>query len=155
MMNVFLHIGLAVKDMERSRRFYEGVFGFEYDRELALPSATVQPLMQIEPPSDFRAVYMTLGPVTLQLMEWRPATIGSAAERAFNHAGLTHFSIAVDDVGQTSSRVAELGGSIVSALGRAAVIRDPDGQLIEVSTLAVYESIERGRAERAASRVTS
>ena len=51
-----------------------------------------------------------------------------------NEPGLTHLSISVDDIDRTLERVAAGGGSVVAEtnLGMAVMIRDPDGQLIEL-----------------------
>ena len=48
--------------------------------------------------------------------------------------GLTHLSISVDDIRATAEKAEEYGGSIIeeSDLGFALMIRDPDGQLIEL-----------------------
>jgi catechol-2,3-dioxygenase len=35
--SVVNHIGLRVHDVDRSRRFYEELFGFEYQREITPP----------------------------------------------------------------------------------------------------------------------
>ena len=148
MSNVFVHIGLTVTDIERSRRFYEGAFGFRFDRDLRMSDAMIQPLMQLDPPSHIHAVYLMLGPMTLELMEWRPGARTGAEKRVFVETGLTHLSISVDDIPAVLDRVTSLGGTIQANVGRAAMVRDPDGQLIELMEMAINEEIEKGRAER-------
>ena len=150
MSNVLYHIGLTVTDMARSRRFYEGAFGFRYDRDLRLSSKRIQPLMQLDPPSDIHAVYLMLGGFTLELMQWEPGARTGAEKRVFLETGMTHLSIVVADVAATLSKAAALGGSVLSDIGRAAMLRDPDGQLIELIATEVHEETERERAERAA-----
>lgn len=149
---VLYHIGLTVTDIARSRRFYEEAFGFIFDRELKLPAASIQPLMALDPPSGIHAVYLMLGSFTLELMKFDPPSREAAAARVFNQTGLAHISIAVDDVPATVERVLALGGSLAKSLGRAAVVRDPDGQMVELVASAVREETERGRAERVAAR---
>jgi hypothetical protein len=49
-----------------------------------------------------------------------------------NEPGLTHLSLSVDDVAAAVARVADLGGRVVVDLPVAAIVRDPDGQLVEL-----------------------
>jgi predicted enzyme related to lactoylglutathione lyase len=50
-----------------------------------------------------------------------------------NQVGLTHISIGVDSVTAVRARLSLFGGELVSSLGgRAAMIRDPDGQFVEL-----------------------
>jgi len=57
--------------------------------------------------------------------------------------GLTHLSIAVDDVQATADRAVEFGGACVesSDVGFALFIRDPDGQLLELLPLTFRDSL--------------
>ena len=143
------HVGLTVTDMARSRRFYEGAFGFRFDRELHMDPPQLQPLMQLDPPSHIYAVYLMLGSLTLELMHWRPGARTGAGDRVFLQTGLTHLSFSVDDIPATLKQVEAFGGTVQNSVGRAALVRDPDGQLLELMAMAVSDEIERSRAERA------
>ncbi len=146
----FVHVGLCVSDLARSRRFYTEALGFAHDRELKLPSAHIDALLRIEPKADIHAVYLMLGGFTLELMRFDPPGAPDAARRVFNQTGLTHIAIAVDDPGASAARCEALGGSIVSMIGPAATVRDPDGQLVELLRLTSHDRIEADRAARAA-----
>jgi predicted enzyme related to lactoylglutathione lyase len=54
-----------------------------------------------------------------------------------NEPGLTHLSLSVDDIRATAKKAVAHGGTIIeeSDLGAALMIRDPDGQLIELLDL--------------------
>jgi lactoylglutathione lyase len=55
-----------------------------------------------------------------------------------NEPGLTHVSFSVEDLEATLARVEEFGGEILKDTNNAGVvvfIRDPDGQLLELSTM--------------------
>lgn len=145
-MTHFNHIGLTVTDMERSQRFYTGLLGFSHDRELRMPAEQLG-MLQLDPPSDIHAVYLMLDSVTLELMHFT-GTTAAAGSRVFNQTGLTHLSIAVEDIPGVLARVPEFGGTVVSDVGFAAVIRDPDGQLIELLTTSFYEDVEADRRAR-------
>jgi lactoylglutathione lyase len=146
MISLLYHIGLTVTDMVRARRFYEGAFGFEFDRELRMSPDQLQPLLRLDPPSSIHAVYLTLGVFTLELMQWEPAARTCAEQRMFLETGLTHLSIIVADIAATIEQAKALGGTALADVGRAAMLRDPDGQLIELLAPDIYEETRRGRA---------
>jgi lactoylglutathione lyase len=150
MNSILYHVGLTVTDMERSRRFYEGAFGFTFDRELRMTPSQLQPLMQLDPPSSIHAVYLMLGDFMLELMQWEPAARGGAEQRVFLETGLTHLSIAVDDIAATIQKSTALGGTALNTIGRAAMLRDPDGQLIELVAADIYAETASDRAKRSA-----
>ena len=147
---VVTHVGLCVSDLARSQRFYTEALGFSYDRELKLPSRHIDAHLRLDPKSDIHAVYLMLGGFTLELMRFDPPGTPDAAGRVFNQTGLTHLAIAVDDPGARAARCVTLGGSIVSMIGAAAVVRDPDGQMVELVRLEFHDEVEAGRAARAA-----
>lgn len=133
MSGIVNHIGLCVHDVDRSRRFYEELFGFEVEYEISPPDDPTATLLCLRPPVGLRAVYLRRGSFRLELLCYasrrRPPR-----ERPMDEPGLTHLSIGVDDHRALLERVEPLGGSIVpgSDIGVAVFIRDPDGQLIEL-----------------------
>ena len=144
-MNAVFHVGLTVSDMARSRRFYEQVFGFRAESDLRLPPERLDALMQLEPSSSIHAAYLVLGPFTLELMQFDPPSALAAAGRVFNQTGLAHLSLTVDDPAATAALAVEYGGSHVSEIPGAAVVRDPDGQLLELLPTSAIDAV---RGER-------
>ena len=130
------HVGLCVRDLDRSRRFYEEALGFSYQRELQPPDRFTAPLLGLEPPLELTAVYLTLGPFVLELLHYGRGEGPEDRRRTFDELGLTHLSLTVTDLAGILAKVAELGGEVIesSNLGMAIMIRDPDGQLIELLT---------------------
>ena len=149
-MNALVHVGLTVSDIDRSCRFYCDLLGFSYDRELSFPTGELDGFLMLEPPSALRAVYLMLGGFTLELMNFDPVSAGAAGSRRFNQTGLAHLSIAVDDPEQVAARVEEFGGSLVSRYDPALMIRDPDGQFVELLPTEYLDGIEADRRARAA-----
>jgi catechol 2,3-dioxygenase-like lactoylglutathione lyase family enzyme len=131
--SVVNHIGLCVHDIDRSRRFYQELLGFEYEREIAPPDEFTGRLLQLDPPLGLRAVYLRKDGLVLELLAYagrqRPRR-----ERPMDEPGLTHISIGAEHHGSLLDRVEALGGTVVeeSDIGVAVFIRDPDGQLIEL-----------------------
>jgi lactoylglutathione lyase len=138
---LFNHLGHCVTDLERSRRFYEEVLGFVWWRDFEAPDELTADLLSIEPPVGLKAVYLRQGDFVLELLGY--ARVNPGQKRAMNDPGLTHMSISVDDIPATAAKAAEYGGSIVegSDVDVAMMIRDPDGQLIELLTMGYRDNL--------------
>jgi len=134
-MSTYNHTGQVVTDVERSKRFYEEVFGFRPWYEIKPPDEATAKLSRLEPPLGVTCSYLTLDGFVLELMHYSAA--GATAQfraRAMNEPGLTHLSVSVEDVRATAEKAVAYGGTIVedSDIGNALFIRDPDGQLLEL-----------------------
>jgi catechol 2,3-dioxygenase-like lactoylglutathione lyase family enzyme len=131
---VFNHIGLCVADRDRSRRFYEGLLGFQFWWELELPDDGTRQLLQLDGPIGVRATYLVRDGLVLELMDYSKRDVHAGSERVMDQVGLTHMSLSVSDLGQVLTMVEDFGGSVVKATATEhfAMIRDPDGQLIEL-----------------------
>lgn len=131
---VFNHIGLCVADRERSRRFYEGLLGFTYWWELELPDDGTEQLLQLARPIGVRATYLIRDGLVLELIDYSQRVVHTGSERVMDQVGLTHLSLSVSDLAGVLSMVDDFGGSVVEATAteQFAMIRDPDGQLIEL-----------------------
>lgn len=129
------HVGHCVTDLARSRRFYEELLGFVFQRELRIPDAPASQLLRVPAPVGMTATYLELDGLVLELLHFDRAGNAPRRERSFTEPGLTHLSFSVDDVAATCERVAELGGEVLTDTdlgGMAVMIRDPDGQLLEL-----------------------
>jgi catechol 2,3-dioxygenase-like lactoylglutathione lyase family enzyme len=134
-MTVFNHIGLVVSDMSRSKQFYEDVLGFRVWYEDAPPDGATAKLLGLTPPLGVQTCYLTLGECFLELIYLSaPEAKVTRRERTLDEVGLSHLSISVDDIRATAAKAVEYGGEIVerSDLGLALLIRDPDGQFVEL-----------------------
>ena len=143
-MGMYNHTGQVVTDLERSKRFYQGVFGFTFWYEITPPDEATSKLNCLEPPLGMTASYLTLDGLVLELLHY--SADGAAApyrERTMNEPGLTHLSISVDDVRAAAEKAVECGATIIeeSDLGHALFIRDPDGQLLELLPLAYRDRL--------------
>ena len=142
----FNHIGHCVTDLVRSRRFYEDLLGFSFERELKVPDVPSDRLLRVSPPLGMTAVYLRRDGLILELMEFRRDGNPPARERVVNEPGLTHISLSVDDPAATAGRVADFGGSVLADtdIGAAVFVRDPDGQLIELLPMAYRRALDAG-----------
>jgi catechol 2,3-dioxygenase-like lactoylglutathione lyase family enzyme len=131
---VFNHIGLCVSDRERSRRFYEGLLGFQFWWELALPDEGTAALLQRDGPIGVRATYLVRDGLVLELLDYSERDVHAGPPRVMDQVGLTHISLSVSDLPGMLAQVEDFGGSAVAgaATEQFAMIHDPDGQLIEL-----------------------
>lgn len=130
----FGHVGLCVTDLERSKRFYAELLGFELLNEIEVPDSPADVLLRVEAPLGLRAAYLDKDGFVLELMAFAREGNPPRAERVMNEPGLTHLSFSVDDAETVASRAAEYGGTVLeeTKVGGSVLLRDPDGQLIEL-----------------------
>jgi predicted enzyme related to lactoylglutathione lyase len=132
---VYNHTGQVVTDLERSKRFYQEVFGFAPWYEITPADEMTAKLNCLEPPLGITASYLVLDGFVLELMAYSvQGALAPYRPRTMNEPGLTHLSISVDDVQATAKKAVEYGGEVIEAsdIGVALFIRDPDGQLLEL-----------------------
>jgi lactoylglutathione lyase len=131
---VFNHVGLCVADRARSRRFYEGLLGFEFWWELEPPDDGTDQLLQLDRPIGLHATYLVCDGLVLELLDYSRREVRAGADRVMDQLGLTHLSLSVSDLGAVLAMVDGFGGSVVEATvsAQSAMIRDPDGQLLEL-----------------------
>jgi len=130
----FNHVGLCVADRDRSRRFYEGLLGFQLWWELDAPDDGTGQLLQLEKPVGLHATYLVRDGLVLELLDYSGRQAHAGAERVMDQTGLTHISFSVSSLDEVLARVEEFGGAVVDGTVSAgsAMVRDPDGQLLEL-----------------------
>jgi catechol 2,3-dioxygenase-like lactoylglutathione lyase family enzyme len=132
----FNHVGICVTDLERSKNFYEEVLQFRYWWELDAPEEGTGQLLQLPSPVGLKAVYLVRDGLVLELLHYSGAKAKPFRTRVMNEPGLTHLSLSVGDIPSVLAKVASHGGQVIedSDVKAAIIIRDPDGQLIELTT---------------------
>jgi catechol 2,3-dioxygenase-like lactoylglutathione lyase family enzyme len=133
--STFNHVGHCVTDLARSRRFYEEALGFTHQREVRIPDGAASRLLRVPPPLGMTAAYLERDGFVLELLHFAREGNDPRRERSFTEPGLTHLSFSVDDLDATCAAVTELGGEVLTDTdvgGRAIMVRDPDGQLLEL-----------------------
>jgi lactoylglutathione lyase len=130
----FNHVGLCVSDRSRSRAFYEQALDFRFWWELEPPDDGTGQLLQLDPPLGLHATYLVRDGLVLELLDYSARELDPGRTRIMAEPGLTHISLSVDDMQSALARVTELGGSVIEATvsDNATMVRDPDGQLIEL-----------------------
>src|SRR5271167_1323979 len=123
---VFNHVGLCVADRERSRRFYEGVLGFQFWWELDPPDGPTARLVQLPEPLGVHATYLVRDGFVLELMDYSKRQVHAGSERVMDQIGLTHISLSVSDLPGALEKATECGGAVVegTVAEAMAMIRD-------------------------------
>ena len=131
---VFNHVGLCVSDRRRSRHFYEGLLGFEFWWELEPPDQSTDQLLNLNKPIGLHATYLVHDGLVLELLDYSQRKVHAGPDRVMDQVGLTHLSLSVSDLSDVLVMVERFGGSVVkdTVSEESAMIRDPDGQLIEL-----------------------
>jgi catechol 2,3-dioxygenase-like lactoylglutathione lyase family enzyme len=141
----FNHIGLCVTDLARSRDFYVNALGFVPWFALTadqLPEKETAQVLELDTPLGMEVEYLVRDGLVLELLAFHPDRYEPWRRRSFAEPGLTHISMSVDDVAVAIEDVERHGGSAVPGanLGNGAMVRDPDGQLIELLEHAFRDS---------------
>ena len=131
---VFNHVGVCVTDMGPSRAFYEQVLGFCFWWELDAPEDTGSVLLQLPKPLGLHATYLVKDGFVLELLAYHPDRVQPWRQRSMAEPGLTHISVSVGDIDGVADRARRFGGDVIepTRMAGAVMIRDPDGQLIEL-----------------------
>ena len=86
MPSVFNHLGLFVADRTRSRRFYEGLLGFEFWWELEPPDDGTDKLLRLDKPLGVHATYLVRDGLVLELIDYSQRNV-RVQERAMDTSG--------------------------------------------------------------------
>lgn len=128
-------MGHHVTDLDRSIRFYTGVFGFVERNRLEIPDVFASKLLRLPAPVGLTAVYLELDGAVLELLHLDRPGNEPARDRSFAEPGLTHLSFTVDGLAATCEAVLAHGGEVLAdtdVSGMAILVRDPDGQVLEL-----------------------
>jgi len=119
------HIAVVVRDLEKSAKFYETVFGMKRVGRDDLEFAS--------------GIYLSDGVVNLALLNYKSSK-GSGLSDANSFVGAHHFGFIVDDMQETQSKIEANGGKFFFDLGDDAEkenferkFKDPDGVIFDVS----------------------
>lgn len=152
----FHHIGVTVRDLDRSLGFYHDLLGLEIlSRREDITAAYVRALVGIPDARLRSAMLASPGGGRLELIQYMTPP-GADRVQEPNDVPCTHFAITVDDLAVLVRRLRAEGHALVSepqvspagpSAGTVFVyLRDPDGALVEL----VQPSRPSGKDEEAA-----
>jgi catechol 2,3-dioxygenase-like lactoylglutathione lyase family enzyme len=148
------HVGITVKDLDASIRFYHDVLGLEFSNEPSLwfDAPELGPAVGV-PGAGLRQVSLTLGDTTLELLEYKSPPSETHKPLLSNNIGASHVAFLVDDI---DAKKAELEGKGIEFYSDVNVVdegvlagwrwvyfEDPDGYPLELVEVAYYNGAER------------
>lgn len=135
-----MHVGVCVRDLERSIRFYRDALGFKEAGRLEIDGEPTATMLQMEA-LELRAIYLERDGYRIELLHYpTPGTVGSAEPRPMNQPGLTHMAIRVSDLDDAIRKVEEFGGHAIEGTrihnpefdAHLLYVVDPDGTRLEL-----------------------
>jgi len=134
------HIGICVRDPERSLKFYRDGLGFTYLSDLRIGGEPTATLLQV-PELDLHAYYLERDGVRIELLHYvSPGTVGTDQPRPMNQPGFTNLALQVTDLAVEVARLRACGARVLEhtrienpAFQSAVIfVTDPDGTRIEL-----------------------
>ncbi len=138
----FFHVGITVRDLEVSTRFYEQAIGLTRSWDQCIDRDSSRTLVGIAF-TRLHCQFLALpGGGLLELLEYEPAT-GSPLRSDPDDAGTAHLCLWVQGLDQVLERARGLGGRTISAApvqvpdgryagARVVYLRDPDDFILEL-----------------------
>jgi catechol 2,3-dioxygenase-like lactoylglutathione lyase family enzyme len=134
------HLGICVRDLERSIAFYRDVLGFRPLTQVDVRGTEADRLLRL-PNVEQRTVFLERDGVRLALFAYRqPSAVGDGEPRAMNAVGFAALMLRVDDVDAMVAQCRERGVRVLDDTrtdypayrSKLVFVCDPDGTLIEL-----------------------
>jgi catechol 2,3-dioxygenase-like lactoylglutathione lyase family enzyme len=153
-MKALHHVGITVKDLDASIRFYHDVLGLQFSNE---PS----PWFEGEElgrgvgvrGAALRQVSLLVGDTTIELLEYKAPPSETQRPLPSNNLGASHVAFRVDDIAATKAELETKGVTFFSDVNvvddgvlagwRWVYFGDPDGYPLELVQVAYYNDEER------------
>jgi catechol 2,3-dioxygenase-like lactoylglutathione lyase family enzyme len=148
------HVGITVKDLDASIRFYHDVLGLEFSNEPSpwFDAPELGPAVGV-PGAALRQVSLLLGDTTLELLEYKSPPSQTERPLMSQSLGASHVAFQVDDIEAKKAGLEAQGIKFYSDVNvvdegvlagwRWVYFEDPDGYPLELVEVAYYNADER------------
>ena len=148
------HVGITVKDLDTSIRFYHDVLGLDFINEPSpwFDDPGLGPAVGV-PGAALRQVSLKLGDTTLELLQYRAPDSETDRPLLSNNIGASHVAFVVDDIDAKKAELEAKGISFYSDVNvvnegvlagwRWVYFEDPNGYPLELVQVAYYNADER------------
>jgi catechol 2,3-dioxygenase-like lactoylglutathione lyase family enzyme len=164
-MKALHHVGITVKDLDASIRFYHDVLGLQFSNEPSpwFEGPELGPAVGV-PGAALRQVSLLVGDTTVELLEYKSPPSDTTAPLNSNNIGASHVAFLVEDIEAKKAELEGRGVTFFSEVNfvdegvlagwRWVYFADPDGYPLELVEVAYYHEDKRreGIAEYLASR---
>jgi len=153
-MKALHHVGITVKDLDASLRFYHDVLGLQFSNEPSpwFDAPELGPAVGV-PGAALRQVSLLLGDTTLELLEYKSPPSETPEPLKSNNVGASHVAFLVEDIDAKKAELEAKGISFYSDVNvvdegvlagwRWVYFEDPDGYPLELVQVAYYNEEER------------
>jgi glyoxylase I family protein len=137
------HVGLCVRDLERSLRFFCDGLGFERAEGYELDSDAAPGLERsLEVAGAVKVVsqFVQNDTMKIELLHFIEPGVGGVPSAARNQVGLTHLSFYVDDIDAAAQHLVDCGATVIDETRASpgidlVFLADPDGVRVELMAL--------------------
>src|SRR4051812_37106903 len=148
------HVGITVKALDASIRFYHDVLGLQFSNEPSpwFDAPELGPAVGV-PGAALRQVSLVLGDTMLELLEYKAPPSDTDKPLPSNNTGASHVAFVVDDIEATKAELESKGIEFYSDVNvvdegvlagwRWVYFEDPDGYPLELVEVAYYNEDER------------
>lgn len=148
------HVGITVRDLDASIRFYHDVLGLPFSNEPSpwFEGKELGAAVGV-PGAALRQVSLKLGDSTFELLEYRGPRSETAKPLRSNSIGASHVGFLVDDIEAKKAELEAKGIAFYSAVNvvdegvlagwRWCYFEDPDGYPLELVQVAYFDEEER------------
>ena len=153
-MKALHHVGITVKDLDASVRFYHDVLGLPFSNEPSpwFDGPELGPAVGV-PGAGLRQVSLLVGDTTLELLEYKSPPSGTTQPLPSNDIGASHVAFLVEDIRATMAELGRKGIAFFSDVNvvdegvlagwRWVYFADPDGYPLELVEVAYYKAEDR------------
>jgi catechol 2,3-dioxygenase-like lactoylglutathione lyase family enzyme len=153
-MKALHHVGITVKDLDASIRFYHDVLGLQFSNEPSpwFDGPELGPAVGV-PGAGLRQVSLILGDSTFELLEYKSPPSETKKPLLSNNIGASHVAFLVDDIEAKKAELESKGIAFYSDVNtvdegvlagwRWVYFEDPDGYPLELVEVAYYNAEER------------
>jgi catechol 2,3-dioxygenase-like lactoylglutathione lyase family enzyme len=153
-MKALHHVGITVKDLDASIRFYHDVLGLPFSNEPSpwFDAPELGPAVGVLG-AGLRQVSLLLGDTMLELLEYKSPPSDTTQPLQSNNIGASHVAFLVDDIHETVVDLSSKGISFFSDVNvvdegvlagwRWVYFADPDGYPLELVEVAYYNGDDR------------
>ena len=153
-MKAMHHVGITVRDLDASIRFYHDVLGLPFSNEPSpwFDAPELGPAVGV-PGAGLRQVSLLLGDTMLELLEYKSPPSDTTQPLQSNNIGASHVAFVVDDIHETVVDLSSKGIAFFSDVNvvdegvlagwRWVYFADPDGYPLELVEVAYYNGDDR------------
>ena len=137
------HVGLCVRDLDRSLRFFCDGLGFTKAEGYELTSDTAPGIdrsLEVAGPVRVVSQFVQNDTMKIELLHFVEPGVGGTPSAVRNQVGLTHLSFYVDDLDAATQHLVEHGATVIEETRASPGIdllflADPDGVRVELMAL--------------------